>query len=266
MTQTLLGAAYVLTTLLGLLVGSFLNVVVHRVLRRESIIHPASHCPHCGHVLRPWENIPVLSWLALGGRCHACGEPIAWRYPALELLSGLLSLVVVWQLGLTWRLLPALVFTWALLALTMIDLETQLLPDRLTKPGMLAGLLLNGSALFWPGLALVTPLDALLGMIIGYGSLWLLATVYYRIAGRHGMGGGDLKLLGMIGAWLGWQAVFLTLFIAALGGGLVALGFLLRGKGRDYAMPFGPYLALGGWLMLLWPQAILSGYLHLLGS
>ncbi|MHB8236910.1 MAG: prepilin peptidase [Acidithiobacillus ferrivorans] len=266
MTQGAMSVAYLFIALLGLLIGSFLNVVVHRVPRRESIIHPASHCPHCGHLLRPWENIPVLSWLLLRGRCHACGHAIAWRYPALELLTGLLSLVVVGQLGLSWPLIPALVFTWVLLALAMIDLETQLLPDRITKPGLLIGLLLNGSALLWPGIGLVTPLDALLGVCIGYGSLWLLATVYYRATGRHGMGGGDLKLLGMIGAWLGWQAVFLTLFIAALSGGLVALGFLLRGKGRDYAMPFGPYLALGGWFLLLWPQAILSGYLHLLSS
>ncbi len=266
MTQGAMSVAYLLIALLGLLIGSFLNVVVHRVPRHESIIHPASHCPHCGHLLRPWENIPVLSWILLRGRCHGCGRSVAWRYPALELLTGLLSLVVAGQLGLTWQLIPALVFTWILLALTMIDLETQLLPDRITKPGLLIGLLLNGSALLWPGIGLVTPLDALLGVFIGYGSLWLLATIYYRATGRHGMGGGDLKLLGMIGAWLGWQAVFLTLFIAALSGGLVALGFLLRGKGRDYAMPFGPYLALGGWLLLLWPQAILSGYLHLLGS
>ncbi|MBU2765780.1 prepilin peptidase [Acidithiobacillus ferrivorans] len=261
-----MSAAYILIALLGLLIGSFLNVVVHRVPSGESIIHPASHCPLCGHLLRPWENIPVLSWLMLRGRCHGCGNPIAWRYPALELLTGLLSLVVVGQLGLTWQLIPALVLTWVLLALAIIDLETQLLPDRITKPALLIGLLLNGSALVCPGIALVTPLDALLGACVGYGSLWLLATVYHRATGQHGMGGGDLKLLALIGAWLGWQAVFLTLFIAALSGGLVALSFLLRGKGRDYAMPFGPYLALGGWLMLLWPQAILSGYLHLLGS
>lgn len=168
------------------------------------------------------------------------------------------------QVGLTLELLPALIFTWALLVLTLIDLETRLLPDRITKPGIVAGLLLNGSAVFWSGMALTSPLNALLGVIVGYGGLWLLSIGYHLATGRHGMGGGDLKLLGMIGAWLGWQAVFLTLFIAAVSGGLVAVIYRLRGKGRDYAMPFGPYLTLGGWLMLLWPRQIIHGYLHIL--
>ena len=256
---------YVVVGLLGLVVGSFLNVVVHRVPRRESIITPGSRCPACGHSLRPWENIPVISWVLLRGRCHGCGAAIAWRYPALELLGGLLALIVFSQVGLTLELLPALIFTWALLALTLIDLETSLLPNRITKPGIVAGLLLNGLAAFWPGLALTTPFNALLGVVVGYGGLWLLSTGYYLVTGRHGIGGGDLKLLGMIGAWLGWQAVFVTLFIAAISGGLVAVSYLLRGKGRDYAIPFGPYLALGGWLMQLWPQEIVHGYLYVLG-
>ncbi len=259
-------AEYVFVGLFGLLIGSFLNVVVHRVPRRESIIRPSSHCPQCGHVLRAWENIPVLSWLLLRGRCHACGSSISWRYPALELLTAVFSVVVAWQWGFHWSLIPALLFTWALLALTLIDLETQLLPDRITKPGMLLGLLINASAFLGSGLALTTPLNALFGIVLGYGSLWLLATVYLKMTGRHGMGGGDLKLLGLIGAWLGWQAVFLTLFIAAISGGLVAIVFLLGGKGRDYAIPFGPYLALGGWLMLLWPEEIVHAYLHLQGA
>ncbi|MDD2749122.1 A24 family peptidase [Acidithiobacillus sp.] len=266
MTQLYPIAGYVFVGLFGLLIGSFLNVVVHRVPRRESIIRPSSHCPQCGHVLRAWENIPVLSWLLLRGRCHSCGSSISWRYPALELLTGIFSVVVAWQWGFRWSLIPALFFTWTLLALTLIDLETQLLPDRITKPGMLLGLLINASAFLGSGLALTTPLNALLGIVLGYGSLWLLATVYLKMTGRHGMGGGDLKLLGLIGAWLGWQAVFLTLFIAAISGGLVATVFLLRGKGRDYAIPFGPYLALGGWLMLLWPGDIIHAYLHLLGA
>lgn len=252
--------------ILGLLVGSFLNVVVHRLPRGESIVHPPSRCPQCGHRLRPWENIPVLSWLLLRGRCHACGVRISFRYPALELITAALTVLVAWELGWESRLIPALLLTWALLALTVIDLETQLLPDRITKPGILAGLLLNGTALVHPGLALVSPQEAVAGVVLGYGSLWLLAAGYHRWSGRHGMGGGDLKLLAMIGAWLGWQAVFLTLFIAALSGGVVALAYVLAGKGRDYAMPFGPYLALGGWLMLLWPQQIIAAYLHWLGA
>jgi leader peptidase (prepilin peptidase)/N-methyltransferase len=252
--------------ILGLLLGSFLNVVVYRLPRGESIVHPPSRCPQCGHRLRPWENIPVLSWLLLRGRCHACGVRISFRYPALELLTAALTVLVAWELGWELRLIPVLLLTWALLALTVIDLETQLLPDRITKPGILAGLLLNGTALVHPGLALVSPQEAVAGVVLGYGSLWLLAAGYHRWSGRHGMGGGDLKLLAMIGAWLGWQAVFLTLFIAALSGSVVAMAYVLAGKGRDYAMPFGPYLALGGWLMLLWPQQIIAAYLHWLGA
>ncbi|CDQ10437.1 Type 4 prepilin-like proteins leader peptide-processing enzyme [Acidithiobacillus ferrivorans] len=255
---------YIVVGILGLIVGSFLNVVVHRVPRRESIVTPGSHCPSCEHSLRPWENIPVLSWVFLRGRCHGCGAAIAWRYPALELLSGLLALVIFSQVWLTAKLPLVLVFTWILLALTLIDLETHLLPDRITKPGILAGLLLNGSVLFWPSVALTSPLNALLGVIVGYGCLWLLSAGCHLATGRHGMGGGDLKLLGMIGAWLGWQAILLALFIAAISGGLVAVIYLLSGKGRDYAMPFGPYLALGGWLMLLWPEQIIHGYMHIL--
>ncbi|MHB1531612.1 prepilin peptidase [Acidithiobacillus sp.] len=252
--------------ILGLLLGSFLNVVVHRLPQGESIVHPPSRCPQCGHRLRPWENIPVLSWLLLRGRCHACGVRISFRYPALEVLTAALTVLVAWEVGWELWLIPALLLSWALLALTVIDLETQLLPDRITKPGILLGLLLNATALIHPGLALVSPLEAVAGVVLGYGSLWLLAVGYHRWSGRHGMGGGDLKLLAMIGAWLGWQAVFLTLFIAALSGGVVAMAYVLAGKGRDYAMPFGPYLALGGWLMLLWPQQIIAGYLHWLGA
>ena len=252
--------------ILGLLLGSFLNVVVHRLPQGESIVHPPSRCPQCEHRLRPWENIPVLSWLLLRGRCHDCGVRISFRYPALELLTAAVTVLVAWELGWELRLIPALLLSWALLALTVIDLETQLLPDRITKPGILLGLLLNATALVHPGLALVGPPEAVAGVVLGYGSLWLLAVGYHRWSGRHGMGGGDLKLLAMIGAWLGWQAVFLTLFIAALSGGVVAMAYVLAGKGRDYAMPFGPYLALGGWLMLLWPQQIIAGYLHWLGA
>lgn len=254
-----------LVALTGLLVGSFLNVVVHRVPRRESILYPASHCPACGHTLRPWENIPVLSWLWLRGRCRACGVVIPWRYPALEILAAVLALLVFWRLGWSARLPGALCFAWALLALTWIDLETQLLPDRITKPGILAGLLLNGLGLWWPGIALASPESALLGVLLGYGVLWLLAAGYFYFTQRPGMGGGDLKFLGMIGAWLGWQGMAMTLFIAAIVGGLVATFYLLLGKGRDYAIPFGPYLALGAALMLLWPQEILSAYLRFLG-
>lgn len=255
--------AWTLLVILGLLVGSFLNVVIHRLPRQESIAFPGSHCPSCGHALRPWDNIPLLSWLLLRGHCRYCQAPISWRYPLVELSAALLALLAAAVLGWRGQLLPALLLLWALLALTLIDLETYLLPDRITKPGMLLGLLVNATAFFSPDFALTRPLDALLGLLLGYGLLRGLAEIYLRLSGREGMGHGDFKLLGMIGAWLGWQDMFLALFIAALSGGLVAIVFLGLGKGRDYAIPFGPYLALGGAILLLWPQVVIEQFLHL---
>ena len=263
MPPTLEPLAWVLLAIVGLLVGSFLNVVIHRLPRRESIAFPGSHCPQCGHPLRPWDNIPLLSWLFLRGRCRYCRGAISWRYPLVELLAALLALLAAWVLGWHGQLLPALLLLWALLALTLIDLETYLLPDRITKPGMLLGLLLNASAWLTPAFALAQPLDAVLGLLLGYGLLRGLAEIYLRLSGREGMGHGDFKLLGMIGAWLGWQDMFLALFLAALSGGLVAILFLAGGKGRDYAIPFGPYLALGAAIMLLWPQVVIVQFLHL---
>lgn len=254
-----------LATLLGLLVGSFLNVVVYRSPRHESLAFPASHCPLCQHKLRYWENIPVFSWLYLRAKCLECKQPISWRYPALEISTALLSFIVVYHFGFHWNVIPALLFSWALLALTIIDLETQLLPDSITKTFIMLGLLLNAASLFGWHVALTTALSSLIGFSIGYGVLWLLSLTYFKLTGQHGMGGGDLKLLGMIGAFLGWKAVLVALFIAAISGGIAAVGYIIAGKAKDYAVPFGPYLALGGWLMLMWPHTIINGYLHLLG-
>lgn len=253
--------------ILGLLIGSFLNVVIHRLPRGLSVVSPPSACPACGRRVRALENIPVLSFLLLGGRCRGCAGRIGWRYPVVEALTGLLTAFSALQLGWGPQLLPGLLLLWALLALTFIDLDTQLLPDAITKPGMLLGLLLNTGV--WYGLGqplFASPLSSLLGLLLGYGSLWLLAMAYLKLTGKHGMGFGDLKLLGMLGAWLGWSAVPMILFIAALTGGLVGIALLAAGRGRHYAIPFGPYLALGGWLMLLWPQQIIHGYFSLLGG
>lgn len=263
MTPILEPWAWGLLVLIALLVGSFLNVVIHRLPRGESIAFPGSHCPQCGHALRPWDNIPVLSWLLLLGRCRYCQGGISWRYPLVEILAALLAVLAAWVIGWHGQLLPALALLWALLALTLIDLETYLLPDWITKPGMLLGLLLNASAWLSPHFALASPLDAGLGLLLGYGVLRGFAELYLRLSGREGMGHGDFKLLGMIGAWLGWQDMFLALFLAALSGGLVAVVFLAAGKGRDYAIPFGPYLALGAAVMLLWPQVVIEQFLHL---
>ncbi|MEY2341779.1 A24 family peptidase [Acidithiobacillus sp. IBUN Pt1247-S3] len=263
MPTTLEPLAWTLLAVIGLLVGSFLNVVIHRLPRHESIVFPGSHCPLCGHELRPWDNIPVLSWLSLRGRCRYCQGAISGRYPLVEIVAALLAILAAWVIGWHGQLLPALILLWALLALTLIDLETYLLPDRITKSGMVLGLLINASAFLTQDFALTRPLDALLGLVLGYGLLRGLAEIYLRLSGREGMGHGDFKLLGMIGAWLGWQDMFLALFLAALSGGLVAIVFLASGKGRDYAIPFGPYLALGAATMLLWPQVVIEQFLHL---
>ncbi len=248
--------------IVSLLVGSFLNVVIYRVPRRESIVFPSSRCPKCGHVLHTWELIPVLSWLFLRGHCHACHARISWRYPAMELLTLAASMFVLWKVGLHWVLIPSLMFTWILLALSAIDLETCLLPDRITKPGMVLGLLVNATWFFdaHSGIALTTPLNAVLGLVFGYGGLWLFAFAYRRMTGVHGMGGGDLKMLGMIGAWLGWKSMLFSLWVGGLAGGVVAIAYLLAGKGRQYAIPFGPYLAVGAFAAMLYASAA-WGYL-----
>lgn len=257
----------VLAGILGLMIGSFLNVVIYRLPHGISVVSPPSNCPQCGYRIRPWENIPLLSYAALRGRCHGCHARIPWRYPLVEAFTGLVTAYSALQLGWGLTLLPGLLLVWALIALTFIDFDTQLLPDAITKPGMALGVLLNGAV----GLGLhqtlfASPLSSLLGLIAGYGSLWLLAMGYLKLTGKHGMGFGDLKLLGMLGAWLGWPAVPMILFIAAILGGGVGIVLLAMGKGRHYAIPFGPYLALGGWLMLLWPQQIIHGYFALAGG
>lgn len=251
--------------IVGMMVGSFLNVVIYRVPNHQSIAYPPSQCPKCGHRLRPWENIPVLSWVALSGRCSSCKTSISAQYPAIEILTAALTMLVGWQLGTVPHLLAALLFTWAILALSVIDLKAQLLSDAITKPGIIMGLCFSMLSLWHPAdaWAFVGPVNAVIGTIAGYGSLWLVATAYRWRTGKTGMGGGDFKLLAMVGAWLGWQAVLMTIFLAAITGGAVALLYLLSGKGRHFAMPFGPYLALGAWLMMLWPQPIIAVYLSL---
>jgi len=257
---------------LGLLVGSFLNVVAHRLPTGASVVTPASACPQCGHRLRPWENIPLLSFLLLRGRCRGCGQPIPWHYPATEAITGVATAVAASVAGPGWMLLPALVWTWLLIALARIDLDTQLLPNRLTYPLGGLGLAFSSLALATPvllqgpGPAMPLPLDALLGAAVGYGLLFLAAWGYYLTTGREGMGGGDLKLLGAMGAWIGPVAVPLALFLAAVLGSLMGGALmLLRGEGRQLAIPFGPFLAAGGWALFFWKDAIIRWYIGLSG-
>jgi leader peptidase (prepilin peptidase)/N-methyltransferase len=272
------GAALVL----GLLVGSFLNVValrlpvmMERAWRGEcaellgqsapadeplSLTHPPSRCPHCGHAIRPWENIPVLSWLLLRGRCSACAGPIAVRYPIVEAATGVLSLIVAWQLGWGWALAGALPLTWGLVALTVIDLDHQLLPDQITLPFLWLGLLLNAFGIY------TDPVSAILGAAAGYLSLWAVYQVFRRLTGKEGMGYGDFKLLALFGAWLGWQMLPQVILLSALVGAIVGISLiLLRRHGRDVPIPFGPYLAAAGWVALLWGEQINAAYLQFAG-
>ena len=263
---------------LGLLVGSFLNVVIHRLprmLEREwrlqcaelrgeatsadgpyNLLLPRSACPQCGHGIRWYENIPLLSFALLRGRCSACGHPIGWRYPLVEAASGLLAGYAAWHFGPSAQALTAIVLVWALLALTVIDLDTHLLPDRITQPLLWAGLLVNWQGVF-------VPLeDALLGAVAGYLALWLVYHAFKLTTGKEGMGYGDFKLLAALGAWLGWQMLPLVILISSLLGAVVGIILIaLAGHDRARPIPFGPWLALGGVVALFWGEGILRLYL-----
>ena len=262
--------------ILGLCVGSFLNVVIYRLplimeaqWRRDccelmeleqpateggeevfNLAFPNSHCPHCEHTIKPWENIPLLSYLYLGGRCSNCAEKISLRYPAIELCSGLMALLLGWHFGVASAgLLGALVFTWALIALTMIDIDQQLLPDDITLPLLWLGLLFN---LFGTYASLF---DAVLGAMAGYLSLWSIYWLFKLATGKEGMGYGDFKLLAALGAWLGWQALPMIILLSSLVGAVLGgLLMVLQRKGRDIPMSFGPYLAIAGWIAFLWAR------------
>lgn len=264
-------------TVFGLVVGSFLNVVILRtpkILEREwtrdcralldpegahdeaqhdriSLSHPASHCPVCKTPIKPWENIPVISYLLLRGRCSNCGTPIGLRYPAVELLTAVATITVGLYVSWSLALLAYLLFTWCLIALAGIDIDTQLLPDDLTVPLLWGGLLFN----------LVTetiPLyDAVIGAMAGYLLLWSIYWLFKLATGKEGMGYGDFKLLAALGAWLGWQSIPLIILISSAVGAVIGIAILsLKRFGRDQPLPFGPYLSAAGWIALLWGEAI----------
>lgn len=268
---------YPLLLLLGLLVGSFLNVVIHRLplmLKREwrrecaelqgqpvaeetpfNLCQPRSRCPHCHHQLGVLDNIPLLSWLWLRGRCRYCRAPIAKRYPLVELASAVLAGLALWRFGASPQLLAALLFSWTLLCMTLIDMDHLLLPDNLTLPLLWLGLLFNINALFIP------LSSAVLGAAFGYGILWSLYWLFRLATGKEGMGYGDFKLLAAIGAWFGWQSLLPVLLLASFTGAILGLSLMaLRRLGEDRVLPFGPALALGGWLYLLWGQQLMTIY------
>ncbi len=267
-----------LSAMLGLFVGSFLNVVIHRLpkmmehdwqaqaaeLRGEPAPHieqfnlatPRSRCPHCGHLITALENIPLISYLALRGRCRHCGAGIGKRYPIVEAFSALLSGYAAWHFGFGLAAVAALLFIWALLALAFIDVDTQLLPDDLTLPLLWLGLLFNLDDTF-------TDLSsAVIGAMAGYLVLWAVYWLFKLATGKEGMGYGDFKLLAAIGAWLGWQILPLTLLLSSLVGALVGIALIVFARhGRNVPIPFGPYLAAAGVIALFWGETLTTYYL-----
>jgi leader peptidase (prepilin peptidase)/N-methyltransferase len=248
-----------LALILGLCLGSFYNVCVHRYITNQSIIRPASHCPACGHKLAWWENLPLLSFLLLRGRCRACRQRISLRYPALEASSGLWAFALALKFGSSWIWLFYLFFGGILLLLSFIDLKSYILPDFLTLPGAILAFACSWLLphLSWP--------DSLLGAVLGAGFFWFLQWAYKALKGVQGLGSGDIKLMLLLGALLGWQALPLSIFFAALSGLMVSLFYLYRspGQGLQTAIPFGPFLSLGGMLYILLGPELMRWYLGL---
>lgn len=270
-----------LAGLLGLFVGSFLNVVIHRLPRmmerdwhaqaaelrgeeppageRFNLATPRSRCPHCGHQITLLENIPLVSYLVLRGRCGHCGAGISKRYPIVEAVSALLSAYAAWHFGFGAAALGALLFVWAMVALTFIDLDTQLLPDDITLPLLWLGLAFNVGGTY-------TELPAaVIGAMAGYLALWSVFWLFKLATGKEGMGYGDFKLLAAIGAWLGWQMLPLTILLSSLVGAVVGIVLIVAARhGRNVPIPFGPYLAAAGLIALFWGEGITARYLGLL--
>jgi leader peptidase (prepilin peptidase)/N-methyltransferase len=269
-------------TALGLLIGSFLNVVILRLPRmmeqawkrdardalelpavdepRVSLLRPASCCPNCRTPIKPWYNVPLLGWLWLRGRCADCRTPISVQYPIVEAVSGLLSAVCAWRFGYGPALLAALVLSWGLLTLAVIDLRTQLLPDDITLPLLWLGLLLALGAVF-------TDLrSAVIGAVAGYLLLWSIYWLFKLVTGKDGMGYGDFKLLAALGAWLGWQALPMIVLLSSVVGAAVGIGLVgFRRHSRHVPIPFGPYLAAAGWLVLVFGTQLSNAYLQSVG-
>jgi leader peptidase (prepilin peptidase)/N-methyltransferase len=267
--------------LLGLVVGSFLNVVIHRLPRMleqgwkaecaelsgnplpagetYNLVLPRSRCPHCGHAIRAVENVPVLSYVALRGRCSACKAPISLRYPAVEALAAALAGYVAWRFGASAAAAGAMLFAWTMIALAFIDLDTFYLPDNLTLPLLWTGLVFNIGATF-------TDLtSAVIGAAAGYLVLWAVFWAYKLATGKEGMGYGDFKLLAAIGAWLGWKMLPLVILLSSLVGAVIGIGLIvLARRGRNVPIPFGPYLALAGLIALFYGEQLNRHYLDLL--
>ena len=283
---------FYLTTvgLVSLCVGSFLNVVIYRLplmMQREwqsecrllldgelntniakpkntsepfNLVKPNSTCPKCKTAIKPWQNIPIISWLVLKGKCASCSNPISIRYPAVEAVTALLSLVVAYTLGATEQALLYIVITWALVALTFIDIDHMLLPDQLTLPLVWLALIAAVAGIT------ITPSDAIMGAAFGYLSLWSVFWLFKLLTGKEGMGYGDFKLLALFGALLGWQSLLTIILLSSVVGAIIGIALLsIQGKDKATPIPFGPYLAIAGWITLLWGNQLQSAYFNLIG-
>ncbi len=272
-------------TLLGLLIGSFLNVVIYRLpimMEREwrqeckeyleleydeggdnktfNLVFPLSRCPHCKTAIKPYQNIPVISYLLLKGRCAQCDNPISLRYPLVEALTGMCSAIVAFHFGYGIEIIFALLLTWALIVLSFIDIDTQLLPDSITLPMLWLGLFLNTFSIF------TDCSTSVIGAIAGYLSLWSIYQLFKLVTGKEGMGYGDFKLLGLFGAWLGWQYLPIIVLLSSLVGAVVGILMVLFIRhNHNSPIPFGPYLAVAGWLALIWGDDINQFYLTTMG-
>jgi len=267
-----------LCTLLGLFVGSFLNVVVYRLPimmnrgwkaechefleldppveeKTFNLMVPRSACPSCGNMITAWQNIPVISWLLLRGKCAGCKTKISAEYPLVELLTGILSFAVAWKFGASVQTVFALIFTWALIAMALIDFHTTLLPDTLTLPLLWLGLVISLWTVF------VDSHSAIIGAAAGYMVLWVVFQAFKLITGKEGMGFGDFKLLAALGAWLGWAKLPLIILLSSLTGAIIGIMMMIVFKHqRDQPIPFGPYLAIAGWIAMMWGDQIVSMY------
>ena len=282
---------FYLTTvgLVSLCVGSFLNVVIYRLplmMQREwqsecrllledevtnkttqantsepfNLVKPNSTCPKCKTAIKPWQNIPIISWLILKGKCASCSHPISIRYPAVEAITALLSLVIAYTFGATEQALLYIVITWALVALTFIDIDHMLLPDQLTLPLVWLALIAAVAGIT------ITPSDAIMGAAFGYLSLWSVFWLFKLLTGKEGMGYGDFKLLALFGALLGWHSLLTIILLSSVVGAIIGIALLsIQGKDKATPIPFGPYLAIAGWITLLWGNQLQSAYFNLIG-
>jgi len=255
---------YFSTFTFGAIAGSFLNVCIARIPSGDSIVHPPSHCPKCKAPISVYDNIPLLSYLMLRGRCRTCGERISPRYFLVELLTAALAVALFYKFGLGPAFFVGFIFVAALLAISFIDLDVRIVPDVISLPGIVLGLFCSvlGYYFFYdPAEIIPSPFSSLIGVLVGGGFLLALAWVYEAVTGVEGMGGGDIKLLAMIGAFLGWPSIPVTLFLSSLGGSVIGLSaMLIKGVGRRYALPFAPFLCLGALLHLFFGKEIIAFY------